>query len=368
MPLKKTLVLSIDGLGARDLGFLGNTWIETPAFNRLAARANVFEHCVVCSTRLDQSLASMLAGSGWPDRKGESDSIVAALREQGISALLFSDTSLAFPPSIEATCFDRAIQIAGPRVAASAASWEQTHCASFFAQLIEARHMQASEHLLWAHYGGLTTCWDAPYELRERMVEEDDPSPPTWTTPPQAIWQDRDPDEQLRMYQAMAAEIQVLDLCLGILLDLLFEEPDTRLILASPRGYPLGEHGVVGLDPAVLYSEATAVPLLIADFEAPLGWRWQRLVQPTLVGDVIKRWSAPPGVEDEIDDRWLSTVSPLRATCRSDESQAIRIAEWLWIQKGGQSELYVKPDDRWESNDVSTRCPDIVEELRAIEA
>jgi hypothetical protein len=28
------------------------------------------------------------------------------------------------------------------------------------------------------------------------------------------------------------------------------------------------------------------------------------------------------------------------------------------------SELYVRPDDRWEANDVAKLCPDVVEELR----
>ena len=28
-----------------------------------------------------------------------------------------------------------------------------------------------------------------------------------------------------------------------------------------------------------------------------------------------------------------------------------------------EAELYVKPDDRWEINDVANRCPDIVEQM-----
>jgi hypothetical protein len=28
------------------------------------------------------------------------------------------------------------------------------------------------------------------------------------------------------------------------------------------------------------------------------------------------------------------------------------------------SELFVRPDDRWEANDVAKLCPDVVEELR----
>src|SRR5262249_47787683 len=34
-------------------------------------------------------------------------------------------------------------------------------------------------------------------------------------------------------------------------------------------------------------------------------------------------------------------------------------------ETGGAAELYVRPDDRWEANDVGKLCPDVVEELRA---
>jgi hypothetical protein len=44
---------------------------------------------------------------------------------------------------------------------------------------------------------------------------------------------------------------------------------------------------------------------------------------------------------------------------------AIRTGDWKLIAAGERSELFAKPDDRWEQNDVHNRCRDTVDELRA---
>jgi hypothetical protein len=48
----------------------------------------------------------------------------------------------------------------------------------------------------------------------------------------------------------------------------------------------------------------------------------------------------------------------------SEESEMIQTHAWKLIrQQNGAVKLYAKPDDRWEINDVSDRCPLIVEKL-----
>ena len=42
--------------------------------------------------------------------------------------------------------------------------------------------------------------------------------------------------------------------------------------------------------------------------------------------------------------------------------QAIRTPAWMLRQPS--TELFTKPDDRWESNDVADLCPEVVEQLR----
>jgi hypothetical protein len=41
----------------------------------------------------------------------------------------------------------------------------------------------------------------------------------------------------------------------------------------------------------------------------------------------------------------------------------MRTPAW-YLRAGGQPQLFVKPDDRWEINDVVSRCPGIVEGLQ----
>ena len=45
---------------------------------------------------------------------------------------------------------------------------------------------------------------------------------------------------------------------------------------------------------------------------------------------------------------------------------ALRTPAWLLVRRqDGQRELFAKPDDRWEANEVANRCPEAVEQLDA---
>ena len=45
------------------------------------------------------------------------------------------------------------------------------------------------------------------------------------------------------------------------------------------------------------------------------------------------------------------------------DQRAIRTPAW-YFRAAGEGELYVKPDDRWEVNNVSNRCLEVVECLQ----
>src|SRR5262245_46022639 len=92
MPATSAVVLSIDRLGAGWLGPYGNTWVDTPNFNRLAARS------VLCETILADS-ADLAANcrSGWtgrqaiePDRAG-GPSMPELATAAGMQSLLLTD-------------------------------------------------------------------------------------------------------------------------------------------------------------------------------------------------------------------------------------------------------------------------------------
>ena len=68
-----------------------------------------------------------------------------------------------------------------------------------------------------------------------------------------------------------------------------------------------------------------------------------------------------------VSDRLPEKPCEAVVVCNGD-TQSIQTHAWKLIRSdsGGQRprrELFAKPDDRWEVNDVSRRCPQIVEAL-----
>ena len=52
-----------------------------------------------------------------------------------------------------------------------------------------------------------------------------------------------------------------------------------------------------------------------------------------------------------------------RLCMAGDGGRAIRTPAWF-LRTGEQPELFAKPDDRWEVNDVASLCPEVVECLQ----
>jgi hypothetical protein len=362
MPPSNLVVLTIDGLAARDLGAYGNTWIETPGLDRLAARSWLAEFMMSCRPDVAESLESMVTGClPWCE---PGSSLIESISGQGIPCVLFSDQ----PPSTFGEkffeAFDPWIPAEIPLRDASATSLEQTHFALFVSRLIDCQQSIAATangpaSLLWAHYGGLGQCWDAPMPLRVGLELDDEVKPPNWVLPPSAVWQaDVDPDRRLEVLWAWAAQVMVIDRCLEVFFDEFTSQGNGSLVLTSPRGFPLGEHGVVGFEPPLVYGESSMVPCLAFDGHAPVGWREQTVLQTTFVHQLLSNWLASiPFAQTKIPSR----RSP--ALCRAGMQTALRTEQWMLVRRGLTDELYAKADDRWEVNDVGRRCPEIVDEL-----
>jgi arylsulfatase A-like enzyme len=139
--------------------------------------------------------------------------------------------------------------------------------------------------------------------------------------------------------------------------------------LIGARGYPLGEHRRVGgIDPR-LYGEQLHVPWLIR-FPDNAG-RLGRSGQLTSHADLA------PSLVDSVHGtsvRALTTTArppwrdALLATSAAGH-RALRTAEWCLRQEPDPqseqitTELFVRPDDRWEANDVAKLCSEVVETL-----
>ncbi len=120
--------------------------------------------------------------------------------------------------------------------------------------------------MTWIHTRGLYGPWDAPLGMRAELLDEEDPAPAEYVDPPVSILDVDDPDELLRHRVAYAAQIAVLDACLGGLVDALegfYRESETLIMVMGSRGFALGEHRAIGTECKALFSERLHLPWLL---------------------------------------------------------------------------------------------------------
>jgi arylsulfatase A-like enzyme len=368
------VILSIDRLGAGWLGPYGNTWLDTPNFNRLAAESLLIETAISDSPELDAVCRSLWTGLHAAAPQRDAVSLAAAARKSGTARLVTDEPRLIAHPMAGQFSEQRLLETT--RLTELATQIEETELFRFFASAREELEQFVGPGLLHLHSRGMSAAWDAPLALRYQFADELDPDPPAFVEPPeQMLPEQHDPDELLGIVQAYAGQVALLDMCLGPWLDALEEHPladQTLLVVTSPRGYPLGEHRRVGPCDQALYGELLHVPLLVyIPGEEPA--RLQRIVQPhqlhSLVQEVCGWLPAPssPG-----GPRLVEVVSGAMggAAYASHASQrAIRTPAWFMRESnhGAEAsyELFAKPDDRWEANEISSRCGQVVEMLAA---
>ena len=349
MPIRNAICLSIDSLQAGMLGPYGNAWIRTPEFDRLAAQSYLFDQAYACEPTLDAALAVWWS-QGFPS---------------GFSTTLVTDDPfVAKHPSAAAFSVSHFVDLP-IEVRRPAKDIESTQLAAFFARAIDQLTEIESGGHLWLHTRGMNGPWDAPLELRNQYADEEDPKPPSFTAPPNALLHaDYDPDELLGITHAYAGQVSLLDACLGVFLAALDESPiakDTLLLLIGARGFPLGEHLRVGECDAPLYNELTHIPFFVRypDGSEALN-RSQAFVTHQDVPRTLVDWLA----------RTYTLPTRDHLILRSKQDRAIRTPAWYLREsdtsEGLKRELYAKPGDRWEVNDVADRCADVTAQLSEI--
>jgi arylsulfatase A-like enzyme len=397
------VVVVVDRLGAGFLGPYGNTWLDTPGFNALASQSFLFEHVLTDSPRLEtvyrsywQGLHAMCADvadaahAGGTRESGAGESresrspipLTSRLAARGIHTTLITDEQRLSGLPLAGGFATQTI-IDPPEVAHPAADAEDTQMAALFASAIPQIQSAAAPSLIWIHSRGMDGPWDAPSELRRRWADEDDPIPPDITAPPEMrLTEDFDPDELLGYTHAYAGQVAVADMCVAALIDAVQESTvaaDTMVIFTSPRGYPLGEHRRVGPCDDALYGELLHVPLLV---RMPDGTsrtcRSQALVQPADIYATLVDWllgetdAQLPAAESLLPLVRLERDSHRDRACSIGNAQrAIRTPAWFLREAkpdadtgaAPQIELFAKPDDRWEVNDVTQRCGEVAESL-----
>lgn len=378
--MKNAIVLVIDRLHTGFLGPYGNTWIETPSFNRLAAESALFEFAFGDSTDLSVVYRSMWAGLHAMSEPRAIPGLAEVARAGGIRTVLITDEPQVADHPL-ASGFAEKHLIPTPPIAAAAEDIGETQLARLLGFALdwlqhsaEPADSEPPPFLLWIHSKGMQGPWDAPFDLRQMFADEDDPEPPGFVEPPcRWVAQGEDPDQLLGIQQAYAGQISLLDACLEVFLEACTTAPSadqTVLMLASPRSYPLGEHGRIGPVDASLYGESLHVPCLVRypDHRYEMQ-RCHQLVQPSDWYATLLDWFALPRPSPS---HWGNALRALldgqiesdRVCAVSAAGRALRTGTWLLLCHEDEShELFAKPDDRWEINEVSDRCRDLIPEL-----
>ena len=389
------IILAVDRLHAGYLGCYGNTWIATPEFNRLAAESFLFEQATIDSPQLADIYESYWLGSHALERRGPRaqgrPSLAELLKQAGVATSLISDEPEVSQHRLSAQ-FGEVIALDAPvgSNAATAADAAETRLAGFFAVASDWLASAPGPFCLWLHTQSLGAIWDAPFEFRRQYADEDEPVPPDFAEPPcRELPADYDPDELLGICQAYAGQVSLLDLSLGGFLEAFRASPmvaETLLAVTSPRGFPLGEHRRIGPANEALYGELVHVPwLLRLPDETGAMDRSQGLVQPAdLFATLLDWWKiAEEKVAEQAPRGFGQSVLPLvrgqretlhdRACLIGERGQrAIRTPAWYLrlppaeseVEPRSPAELYAKPDDRWEVNDVADRCSETAEALQ----
>jgi arylsulfatase A-like enzyme len=386
----------IDRLSAAYVGALGNTWIHTPAFDRLAAESLVLDRAMIDSPAVAEVYHSYWTGeTAWENAARESGiapTIAQFHRDRSLPTVLITDDEdIATHPL--AKSFDEIVRLAPSPELQQATDWQDTELARFFAAAAENLIDRHPPSLVWLHTAALGRIWDSPQSLRDQYAAEDDPPALALIEPPsRKLGANIDPDVLLQLRHAYAGEITVLDNCLGTLLDSIAGSSwsDALMIATACRGYPLGEHGTVGRAADELYAELIQVPWFVrVPGGVKFGTRRQDLAQPADLAVTVRDWLATTeGSALQEPCAWFRGRSLLAADDDTKRTRKLAVARSAtremalatphWFVRtpaqcaesdARKLELYVKPDDRFEANEVSDRCLETVEEFhKAVQA
>jgi arylsulfatase A-like enzyme len=191
-----------------------------------------------------------------------------------------------------------------------------------------------------------------------------------------------DEAELLRLRRTYAGTVTLVDRWLGTLFDALKRlgrMDDTMVVFTADQGEPLGEHGYVRRFRPWLYEELVHTPLIVRMPRGAYGGgRHQALVQTVdLLPTLLAALGLPPGGHVQGHDLLplirgeQSKVRDYACLGMDVEEFAIRTHLWHLIvpieidpdDPPRRPELYRKPEDRWDQNDVADQFPEVAEHL-----
>ncbi len=351
----------------------GCTWTDHAALNALAAGSVVFENAFAEAVDTVGAMSAILASfpAAGPQAGFEETDFVKELRE---NVILITDSPLMTASPEVTFRFDEIIVLPEPGTASTdgkpAIDIAGTHLASCFARIISLIDQMSLPATVIVHLTSMVRVWDAPVNMRERYREQGDPEPMLECLPPQRIISSDESrlEEILGIMHAIAAQVDVLDICLGTLFHELKTAglyEDSIFLLTAPFAMAAGHHGVVGDAPGHLASDILDIPLFIKfpGSGKTDAWRDHGLIQPSMIFPLLIS-TMKSGITDW--QKVLSREVPVVVRATSLDQIAVRTDAWLLAAVGGTPRLFAKPDDRWDVNPVEDRCRDVADGLLSL--
>lgn len=398
---RRAIVLSFDLLNLGFLGCYGSEWVETPHFDRLASRSTVFDN------HFAEDVTPGAAGHAWwtgyyqfprsAEQQQSQTPFTTRLHAAGIGTRLIAEEHAAGvtgdPPP-----FDMVETVTGSE------GLNAKPARTPFARLVRRGLERLSElsapgkdGLLWLKSAGVPVPWLPPHELAAAYLEDDELS------------ERQDDESDWRVSQAMyAGYVSLLDHWLGELLEGIerhFKDDPPLLIVTAAQGSLVHD-----LEPLLdqlrrsarkleageatpfsareLQNEIVHTPFFVSlPGGDAAGTRRDELVQTVDLAPTLLEWF---GLKTEAADCEGKSLLPLlqgegpwqrEYACmgEGDRLYGIRTADYHCVaellvdnsqsaEEEGQAErvqLYIKPDDFWEVNDISGQAPDIAASLTA---
>jgi arylsulfatase A-like enzyme len=361
------LVVSLPGLRLHHLGCYGNEWLATAAFDRLASQGVVFDHHYADS--LGASAEFRPEWTGFPRHATLLPAkAVPAFRGRPLQRLLE----------------DRAVHCVFPDGLSFSTGKADSSWGKAFGRVWDSvKGLSSNEPwCVWAEVPSLAPPWGLPIDVLSAYLDEEDESPP-WSGAacgPGGV----EEVDYLSLLQTYAAVVTHVDGALEGFLEQLqtlsgFEE--LLLILTSDRGLALGEHGIVGEYRPWLHDELVHLPLLMRlPGAAEAGRRVTALTQPVdLFATVLDAFGLhtpetagrsllPLARGEQSSGREFVCTSFLRGEALE---WSLRTRDWAYLlpvrnppgDPTRSPQLYAKPEDAWEVNDVRYRHLELAEQL-----
>ncbi len=417
------IVVTFDRLPIGFLACCGNGWIATPNFDRLAAESALFDqHFAECPASETTPAAWWSGRYEWRRARKGTDRLwlPSLLNDHGVTFRLLVETTAEndtadtgqFPPEyMESVRGTDGLDVAA----------EETPFSRLVARaqrdLRLLRTSRREPWLLWIKSRGVPVPWLAPRAFATQFLDvADDQEAGSESEEPDEADSDEDGvvemsgaqfDDLLRsmaqlpvgrksrdalsgverglMRRVCGGYVALLDAALGRLLDQIEQDAataPTMLIVTAARGMTVREPGLLLDDWEQLAEETVHTPLFVRPAGINRGIRRQELVQTVDLLPTLAEWFGIDVSATALDGKSLLPV--IRGEKEEPRSRAliadgprlagIRTSEYYLVtQQGGDADggekggdrrrLFAKPEDIWETNDIASQSPDVVDQL-----